>query len=306
MENRTQAEQCQAIIEDVFLLKDGNIVAGCNLTSGTIREGDRLYYVDCIGRECFPVTIAGLALPQKGGISSLTAVEGQANRVACRLEGCKIEKLHPGHILQSNSEEILYEQAPGWDAITAAFERRYPAQKHPMHFGTYSCFRQGEAGPLDGISIYNGGEYLHFVTYGLSELYEKQNGNPNRSGYGFELTVKLKKAGLVNPMLEVRHMCCVLQMVAGITADNGHQFLPGQVMPISRQRGMDATGKSALSGFITKEDEIGTLDTPFGKVQLIQLVGVTADEIEKLKNKTIAVSQLAEQLKDGLTDFARK
>ena len=37
--------------------------------------------------------------------------------------------------------------------------------------------------PLDGISVYNGGDYFHFVTYGLSELYEKQNGNPERSGY---------------------------------------------------------------------------------------------------------------------------
>lgn len=62
-------------------------------------------------------------------------------------------------------------------------------------------------GPLDGISVYNGGDYFHFVTYGLSELYEKQNGNPERSGYGFELTLKLKKEGLENPALEVRHIC---------------------------------------------------------------------------------------------------
>ena len=97
-----------------------------------------------------------------------------------------------------------------------------------------------DRGPLDGISVYNGGDYFHFVTYGLSELYEKQNGNPERSGYGFELTLKLKKEGLENPALEVRHICSLLQMIAGITVNNGHQFTPGQFLAMGQQRGLDA------------------------------------------------------------------
>ncbi|CAH0435449.1 MULTISPECIES: suppressor of fused domain protein [Clostridium] len=47
--------------------------------------------------------------------------------------------------------------------------------------------------PLDGISIYDAGEYYHFVTYGLSELYEKECEDKEYSGYGFEFTLKLKK-----------------------------------------------------------------------------------------------------------------
>ena len=75
MENqdRTAGEFCQAVIENVFLLKDGSIVAGCNLLSGTVKTGDRLYYVDCIGRECFPLTVAGIALPKKGAVSVISA-----------------------------------------------------------------------------------------------------------------------------------------------------------------------------------------------------------------------------------------
>ena len=68
----------------------------------------------------------------------------------------------------------------------------------------------------------------------------------------------------------------------------------------------DAAGKSAMAGFITKEDELGTLTTPFGKVQLIRLVGVTEAEIEKMKNRELTPAQLGEQLKDGLTDYNRK
>ena len=33
----------QAIIENVFLLKDGSLVAGCYLTCGTIHKGERLF-----------------------------------------------------------------------------------------------------------------------------------------------------------------------------------------------------------------------------------------------------------------------
>ena len=61
-----------------------------------------------------------------------------------------------------------------------------------------------------------------------------------------------------------------------------------------------------MAGFITKEDELGTLTTPFGKVQLIQLVGVTEAEIERMKNRELTPAQLGEQLKDGLTDYMRK
>ena len=306
MENQnTGNPYCQAIIESVILLKDSSIVVGCNLLSGTVKTKDRLYCADGIGRKCFPVTVAGVAIPGKGALDSIKAGEEGSNRAAFRLENCKITDLHVGHVLQSEPEEILYAEAPGWDAITARFAAQYQGQKYPAHFGMYTSMKPGEAGPLDGISVYNGGEYFHFVTYGLSELYEKQNGNPDRSGYGFELTVKLKKEGLDNPPLEVRHMCSFLQMIAGITTNGGHQFLPGQIIPISRERGFDVTGKSRMTGFITKEDELGTLLTPFGKVQLIQLIGVTSEETEKLKNKEMTLPQLTELIKSGLTDYKR-
>ncbi len=153
-----------------------------------------------------------------------------ARQAAIKVAERVIGKVHPGHMLQSEPEEVIYKEAPGWDAITECFEKRYPDQKIPAHFGCYASYKPDEMGPLDGISVYNGGDYFHFVTYGLSELYEKQNGNPERSGYGFELTLKLKKEGLENPALEVRHICSLLQMIAGITVNNGHQFTPGQFL----------------------------------------------------------------------------
>lgn len=302
MENQSIS---QAIIENVFLLKDGSIVAGCYLLSGTVREGDQLYCVDGAGRLCLPVKVSGIVLQGKGGITSISASEKGGTRAAFRMADCKITDLHIGHMLQNEPEEVLYDKTPGWNALTACFEKKYPGQKNPAHFGMYACLKPGEAGPLDGISVYNSKDYFHFVTYGLSELYEKQNGNPDRSGFGFELTVRLKKEGLENPALEVRHMCSLLQMVAGITANGGHQFLPGQILPISKQKGLDVNGKSNITGFITRPDEPAGLITPFGKVMLIQLVGVTTEEMEKMKSGELTWNQVNEKLPEGLTDYKR-
>jgi len=50
---------------------------------------------------------------------------------------------------------------------------------------------------LDRISVYTATEpmeHWHFVTYGFSELYEKEKEDPEHSGFGFELTFRLAKA----------------------------------------------------------------------------------------------------------------
>ena len=57
----------------------------------------------------------------------------------------------------------------------------------------------GGQDPLDGLSAYKAESpfpHWHIVTFGFSELYEKESENPDYSGYGFELTFRLR--GKVN------------------------------------------------------------------------------------------------------------
>ena len=84
-------------------------------------------------------------------------------------------------------------ETSGWDAITAEFERIYPDQTAPIHYGTIVPYELGGNDPLNGISIYDGGDFWHFVSYGLTELYEKESQDKEWSGFGYELTFKLKK-----------------------------------------------------------------------------------------------------------------
>ncbi|MCM1256839.1 MAG: suppressor of fused domain protein [Roseburia sp.] len=78
---------------------------------------------------------------------------------------------------ESENKETEEIEALGWDAITAEFERIYPDQKKPKHYGTLIGWALGGNDPLDGISIYDGGDYWHFVSYGMTELYEKEEEN---------------------------------------------------------------------------------------------------------------------------------
>jgi hypothetical protein len=72
--------------------------------------------------------------------------------------------------------------------------------------------------PLDGISVYDGGDFWHFVTYGFSDLYEKETKDPEWSGFGFELTMKLKKTASVvlsdTDDAEIRNVAGILQSLA--------------------------------------------------------------------------------------------
>ena len=114
----------------------------------------------------------------------------------------------------------------GWDAITNECNRAYPNQENPKHYGTLVSWRFGGNDPLDGISIYDGGNYWHFVTYGLSELYEKETDDLQYSGYGMEFTFKLKKDNYEDEEQEIKCICGILQTIARITFNKGEIFNP--------------------------------------------------------------------------------
>ena len=84
----------------------------------------------------------------------------------------------------------------GWDAINAALARLYPGQA-PRHYGTGLSHTLGGEDPLDGVSIYwnpTPRPHWHYISYGLSELYDKQSDDPQESGFGFELSFRLAAA----------------------------------------------------------------------------------------------------------------
>lgn len=195
----------------------------------------------------------------------------------------------------------------GWDAITKTFEELYPTQKDPKHYGTLINWKLGGNDPLDGISIYDGGDCWHFITYGLSELYEKESDNNEISGYGMEFTLKLKKDNYENEENEIRGICGILQTIARMTFTRGEIFKSYEYLYTGQTQGIDTKMQSNITGFITvPEKEIKSISTPNGKVEFVEFIGVTDSELKAIRNKEITVRELYEKLGTDVTSYNRK
>lgn len=197
------------------------------------------------------------------------------------------------------------EESSGWEAIVHHFEKIY-GTKEMEHYAVLIPWELGGKDPLRGISVYDGGDYYHFISFGLSELYEKESSNQELSGYGMEFTLKLNKHGIENVDGELRCVCRSLQTIAKYTFTDGERFLPNEYIYTGQKTGMDVGQKSKLTGFITVEDEVArSIETPNGTVTFVELIGATDAELVALQNQKITVAQLYERLKGCHTDYTR-
>ena len=207
--------------------------------------------------------------------------------------------------VKEEKESEIY--APGWDAIDKEAKRIYPGQDNPKHYASLIKWNLGGPDPLDGISIYDGGDYWHFVTYGLSELYEKESEDKEWSGYGMEFTFKLKKDKYEDEELEIKCICGLLQQIARITFKNGEIFNSYEYLYTGQTVGIDSKQISNITGFITIPDtKFQTLNTENGRVNFVEFIGATNNELLALKNKEIDVKTLYSKIGSDVTDYNRK
>lgn len=206
-----------------------------------------------------------------------------------------------------NKKETNKINAQGWDAITKECERIYPNQTNPKHYGTLINWNLGGNDPLEGISIYVGGDYWHFVTYGLSELYEKESNNQDISGYGMEFTLKLKKDNYEDEEAEIKCICGILQAIARITFTKGELFKAYEYLYTGQTTGIDTKMQSNITGFITIPDNnFNSINTPNGTVDFVEFIGVTNEELLAIMNKKLDVKTLYEELDSDITSYNRK
>jgi suppressor of fused-like protein len=169
--------------------------------------------------------------------------------------------------------------APGWDAIDAELSRVY-GEAEPEHYAPEVPSRLGGEEPLDGISAYRVWHpvpHWHLVSYGMSELYEKESDDATTSGWGFEFTLRLARSAdqATPPAWSLR----LLQQLAGYVFDNARPFAPGHTMnPGGPLTGDESTRLAALA--FTADTGLQPIDTPHGRLMFLQVVGLTLDEYE--------------------------
>jgi Suppressor of fused protein (SUFU) len=188
------------------------------------------------------------------------------------------------------------ESAAGWDAITARIESLYPGVE-PAHRGMNPGLAFGS--PLEGISAYRGNSAWHFVTYGLTELYTKESADSETSGWGYELTMRTPVSETVPEW-----PFGVLISLAGLTQSKRMIFGPGHRLQTGHPLAGLPTRLTAVA--FTIDPDLGSIDTPHGRVNFLLVVGVTTDELERMKASSTA-EVLAELGRNGglVTDPSR-
>jgi hypothetical protein len=169
------------------------------------------------------------------------------------------------------------EPVPGWDAINAALEPIY-GDVEPLHWGTVVRWRMGGPDPLDGTSAYRADgppPHWHFVSYGLSELYRKETEDPETSGWGIELTFRLRRDPAEDvPPTWALHL---LQGFARYIFETGNVLRPGDHLDLNGPISVDDSTEIQAVAF-TLDPQLGVIDTPHGALAFCQVVGLTRDE----------------------------
>ncbi|WP_196889435.1 suppressor of fused domain protein [Aureivirga sp. CE67] len=204
------------------------------------------------------------------------------------------------------------EDAVGWFSIDEVTTKLYPNQE-PKHFGTIIKYMLGGEDPLDGVSIYeskNQKDHYHFVSYGMSNLYyDIENCEEEYSRWGFEFTFRL--APFDEDPEEPKWVVSLMQNLAKYVFNSKNWFEEYHFIPANGPIRLNTETDITAIAFI-EDPEMGSIDTPNGKVQFLQMVGITTEEYKQLKlnPKTTEVKLLLEKLKKEnpllITDLKRK
>lgn len=186
-----------------------------------------------------------------------------------------------------NLGSLIGEESIGFDAIENHFRKLYQEEVNPKHYVPTVAWRFGGNNPLDEIDVYVTDKYYHFVTFGLSELYNKESDVKDISGYGMEFTLKLKNDKNINDS-KLKLMSDILQDIARITFTEGELFNEFEYIDFGEE-----LFDSDISGFITVIDpDAKSIKTDNGKVKFILLIGITKEELNQIKSKKITVRDL--------------
>jgi len=198
--------------------------------------------------------------------------------------------------------------APGWDAIDEAFKKLYPDQE-PAHFGTLLHSRAIFGGDeyLDGYSIYQSPHgYKHLLTYGMTDLYTDEKAFGGQwSGWGYEMTIKLVE----DTVEDCKWVISMLSNLARYTYTQKRYFEPLQYIA-GDGTSIHIGVESKITALLTVNDtEVNGIDTVHGRVDFIQLVGITQNELEAImKDRTLAQVLVDNMKKDNpflVTDMKR-
>lgn len=174
------------------------------------------------------------------------------------------------------------DSAPGWEAIDAALRPLY-ADQEPLHWAPTIHAALGGPDPLDGISAYSRLEpfpHWHFITYGFSDLYVKEGPDADISGFGFELTFRLRRE--TSETQPPSWPLSLLQNLARYVFSSGNTFDAGHYMSLNSAIALGYETQLRAVLFV-RDPELGDIATPHGRLSFLQVVGITLPELSSVR-----------------------
>jgi hypothetical protein len=181
------------------------------------------------------------------------------------------------------------EYAPGWDALAAVLAAAFLGQAE-HHWKPNDVPLPAQDG-VWGISGYRDGTSWFYITFGLTDLFDlftkpdPKKIDPDEvvwSGFGCELTMRVRSDEPTPPLWPVELLSKLGKYVYQTKSafEHGHRLDP---------RGPITGGNppTALTALAFAEDPVfEPIDTPLGRVEFVTVVGITSDELARMKATT--------------------
>ena len=168
----------------------------------------------------------------------------------------------------------------GWAFIETLFAELYPGQipkhatlpvapKHGLRFGRSS---------VEGAHVYDAGQAWHYVTLGLTDLYDQSDASIGPNGIRCELSMRVAKGESAEPPLwPVAFLGKIAGHVSqGSVLAQGVSFRTGPIAGAPAGAGFE--GAAALA-----DPAIKPRPGPFGKVGVILLFALTGRQLDEIK-----------------------
>ncbi len=165
--------------------------------------------------------------------------------------------------------------APGWAALEKALIAEHGCE--PIYFNASP--ESANECPVESVACFRvEGPAPHwlFVTCGLTELYDKQFMNPEVSGFGFELTLRVPADDGDEPP---RWPMALLRNLALYVGMEGRPFAEGQHLNAHAPLALDVPCTLTAVCFVA-DPTMDTVVTPNGRMNFLQAFGLTDDELE--------------------------
>ena len=215
------------------------------------------------------------------------------------------------------------DDAPGWDAIESALEKIYNPTNE-RHYSSQLHASLGGEDYLAGVSIFDsikGATHRHVVSFGMSELYyDPQSAQEEFSGWGFEFSMRIapfaddpdsKSFGGAVALHEPFWAISLMQNLAKYVYNSKKWFEAYHFIPTNSPLRLNTDTKPVGVAF-APDPVLGGIDTPNGRVEFLQMVGITQRELDWLRedSTTERVERLIDMMrKDNpllITDLKRQ